>query len=395
LSGGAALTSESGPSRTVEVDLTPYSLGKPALWARAWAIPLEIYGWFGFLLLLMVVSKGVGPVMALVGMLAALTVLLVAFAFVAMMVRRASSSTTGTKVACLRPKDASATPAGFDRPLGEILENLENLRKTAAPPAGSPTKASAHATAYYIAGVAILVAGAVLFAVIRLTGAIPVMLLTGSAILMFTRARRTRLRGAEATLADDPRPPILYLRAFRDDRVKLMERVRLWGLEPDQPIRFEEALGEMVSGLGPFLAVGEPSEGLPQLGASRAYPPEDQWQATVLDWIARARVIAMLSGAPGWTHWEVERIVEAGRQDRLLLFLPPGGAAQRTERWSHSVASLANSSHGAALKALPVENLRLVLLRPDGQVMAFRSRGATVQDYELAASLALYAMLKP
>ncbi len=53
--------SESESARVVEVDLAPYSLGKPALWARAWAIPLEIYGWFGFLVLLMAVSGGAAP----------------------------------------------------------------------------------------------------------------------------------------------------------------------------------------------------------------------------------------------------------------------------------------------------------------------------------------------
>ena len=34
-------------------------------------------------------------------------------------------------------------------------------------------------------------------------------------------------------------------------------------------------------GYGPFLAIGEPNEGLPQLGAARAYLSDDKWQEQV------------------------------------------------------------------------------------------------------------------
>jgi hypothetical protein len=61
----------------------------------------------------------------------------------------------------------------------------------------------------------------------------------------------------------------LFLRFFQDDKTKLTQRVRLAGLPGAQRLWLEEAFGSVIRGLGPFLAVGEPGEGLPQLGAAR------------------------------------------------------------------------------------------------------------------------------
>jgi hypothetical protein len=391
------VASEAGSAAPIDVDLTPFSLGKPPLWSRAWFIPLELYAWF-FVLLFMAILGGdrFPPLVWLAGLLALATVALIAVGFVSMLMQRASSSTTGRKIAFLRPQDAGATAPGFERPMGEIIQALA-ARRSRRP--GPPPRLGLHALAYYAGGAAVIVIGLPLFLAMRLSGVLPIMLLVGTSILLLTRGRRVQLRSADAVLTDDPRPPILFLRSFKDDQIKLMQRVRLAGLEPEQRIRFEEALGFMVGDFGPFLAVGEPGEGLPQLGAARAYLSDDAWQAQVLSWIAQSQVIAMLCGPTRWVHWEMKNIVAAGQLQRLLLFLPPGrrpasqAERRRIERWDNIVRSLEDTAYGPAMRALNIDDVLLILFRPGDQLMVFRSQGDAVQDYELAANLALQAIL--
>src|SRR6185295_1561727 len=104
------------------------------------------------------------------------------------------------------------------------------------------------------------------------------------------------------------------------------------------------------------LAVGEPGEGLPQLGAARAYLPDDRWQEAVVNWIRQSQLIVMLCGPTKWIHWEVQNIVAAEALDRLVLMLPPGrgarvqAARRRLERWDNILSSLADTAYGPALK---------------------------------------------
>ena len=109
------------------------------------------------------------------------------------------------------------------------------------------------------------------------------MLVVAAMYAMFTRARRVSQPSADVARQGDPRPPILFLRSFLDDGYKLKERVLVAGVPINQPLRMEEALAVRFHDFGPFLAVGEPGEGLPQLGAARAYLSDDQWQAAVVE----------------------------------------------------------------------------------------------------------------
>ncbi len=56
----------------------------------------------------------------------------------------------------------------------------------------------------------------------------------------------------------DPRQPILYLRSFTNEK---------------KVSREEEALSQMLSGIGPLIAIGKPGDLAPPLGATRIYLP--------------------------------------------------------------------------------------------------------------------------
>ena len=50
---------------------------------------------------------------------------------------------------------------------------------------------------------------------------------------------------------------------------------------------YEERLARTLRKVGPFVAVGDPTERLPLLGAARMYAADEEWQETVDELTAR------------------------------------------------------------------------------------------------------------
>jgi hypothetical protein len=74
--------------------------------------------------------------------------------------------------------------------------------------------------------------------------------------------------------------------------------------------------------IGPFVAVGDPTERLPLLGAARMYAADEDWQATVGELIGRAGVVLLHTGESDGFTWEVRHVIEYGAPERAILSLP-------------------------------------------------------------------------
>jgi hypothetical protein len=122
----------------------------------------------------------------------------------------------------------------------------------------------------------------------------------------------------------DSRSPVVILRSFRDDAIGLRSS-KAFAI----PFRYEQAIAEVLRDLGPVIAIGEPGEGLPQIGAARAYVSDNEWQEVVKRWIDEAAVIALLAGDTHWLRWEIEQVIEARKLDRVFVMLPPIGSEHR------------------------------------------------------------------
>lgn len=81
---------------------------------------------------------------------------------------------------------------------------------------------------------------------------------------------------------------VLLLRAFADDEESVLPKGVLARLQRRRS-RLEEAVGIQLERLGPYVAIGMPSERLPQLGARRVYFSDEEWQSAVLRWIGHDR----------------------------------------------------------------------------------------------------------
>jgi hypothetical protein len=175
------------------------------------------------------------------------------------------------------------------------------------------------ATGLAAAGLGLLVLGAVIFLVARRLGS--------------ADARRLMLR--------DPRPPVLYLRSFTDDRLRL--RTATLGrpslverFTPRRFDRFEEVLVRHLSRYGPVIAVNPPGTRLAPLGAARETIEPANWQSAVAGWMAHSALIVFLAPPSRVTqglHWELRTVAEHGQLDKALVVVPPVPAEQLQARW--------------------------------------------------------------
>jgi hypothetical protein len=113
-----------------------------------------------------------------------------------------------------------------------------------------------------------------------------------------------------AAAAPPQAAPVLYLRSFDDDRTA----ARLRGQQTE-----EESLASVLGQIGPFIAVGRPGEPLPEVGATRMYLADAEWQGKVESLLQTARLVVIRTGRTASLGWEVSRAARLLTPERLLL----------------------------------------------------------------------------
>ncbi|MFE7569826.1 hypothetical protein ACFU76_23125 [Streptomyces sp. NPDC057539] len=124
---------------------------------------------------------------------------------------------------------------------------------------------------------------------------------------------------------------VLYLRPFvLDSRMATAppETPGIWSSTPYEVpgLTTEEFLTRQFADCGRVVAVGQPGERLPLLGAQRGYLPLNGWQNTVSQLIQGAHAVLM-SVAPGpGTVWEYTEALRTIPPERLVLMVCCGSA---------------------------------------------------------------------
>jgi hypothetical protein len=218
--------------------------------------------------------------------------------------------------------------------------------------------------------------------------------LSQAGFLFFIFARRDFQPDADKLLAVDTRAPILFLRSFQDDE-KISYQMGSaalvdWSLETRLAAHF--------SRIGPFVAIGNPKDKTPEIGAARALLSDDQWQARVIDWMDRSRVIVLMSGVTHWVGWELKSVLDRGHAGKLIILFPQSRKVFKFK--SESAARLKTIQDAAAgtpwadaLIALDrPERLRALLLEPGGKIARFNAKPRARNAYHLAALAAHYRL---
>lgn len=160
----------------------------------------------------------------------------------------------------------------------------------------------------------------------------------------------------------DDRPPVLLLRSFDDDGLKVMSQWQfslgdiLWLWHPfkvlnwffaGHPLTLEERMARKLSRLGPVIAVGRPGERLPPIGFARRYYHNDSWKDAVERHIRDCQLVVMVLGKIDKSEdpekevglaWEIRTLIEMGVDGRLgaeqlVLAIPPLGREEIQRRW--------------------------------------------------------------
>jgi hypothetical protein len=281
-------------------------------------------------------------------------------------------------------------------------EPLKALHKPGLAHKGDPERNRALGAALHALGVVVLLGGACLAVPLwdwtglqNWPGSVRLLVFAASGIALLLagaelirRARRLRVDSAHARMAQDPRPPILFLRSFAEDGATREEQgvqasrnhqgrtghvpliglvlaaFEIWRfLRGTDDLSFEEELARWFGRFGPFVAIGKPGEELATLGASRLYVSHDTWQGTVTELIASSQMIVWQAGSTEGTWWELERLVQRASPLKLAL-IAPHSSLHRDDGGSIWTKALEN------VPELPQENSqRTDFLRRIGQYL--------------------------
>ena len=145
-------------------------------------------------------------------------------------------------------------------------------------------------------------------------------------------------RSADDLVAKDPRPPVVYLRSFLDDPIASNEETQ-WqgggGGVPAMPYpgpTEEQQLAGIMNQIGPFIAIGNPSEKLTELGAARTYASSAEWKDKVLAWMLRAKLVVLRAGTTEGFWWEAETVAKNVKPERIVFLLPLTGTEYQAFR---------------------------------------------------------------
>jgi hypothetical protein len=131
--------------------------------------------------------------------------------------------------------------------------------------------------------------------------------------------RKLTQKPASKVLAEDTRPPVLYLRSFKDDHITSTP-VR----EADVPMVFteEEYLVDVLNDFGPCIAIGQPGEKFSDLGAARMYVENDKWKDKVRELLISSKLVVLRAGQTQNFLWEVVQSVKHVNPRNMIILIP-------------------------------------------------------------------------
>jgi hypothetical protein len=206
--------------------------------------------------------------------------------------------------------------------------------------------------------------------------------------LAYRFGRRAQAARVDELRKSDPRRPILFLRSFRDDAIRI-KRTFKWenffgGWRTG--LTLESVIAEATWRVGPVVAIGRPGELLPRLGAAREYVRDDQWQGVVARFSHEAIATIAVAGITEGIRWEYEHLEREGLLERLILIVPPASRAVTRRRLAIVSEVLGSRSGALELQESP----RLIAVGFTGNaVLKIECRGRDESAYGVASTLLL------
>lgn len=195
-------------------------------------------------------------------------------------------------------------------------------------------------------------------------------------LVMFLRRRLKQYRvfqtSLESILAMNEHS--VFLRSFAKDQEvawhSFAPRWLYWGTGSGNKTPEDLFAKHFEQLVGPLVALGDPTDRIPRLGARRIYLRSTHWQSSIEALVSRARMVVIFASASTGMNWELSYIREHCRPAAILVLTPPkvvfwrvalGRRAKAREEWN------------AIITAFEEAGLRMPSEYPgDGAVIGFR-----------------------
>jgi hypothetical protein len=147
--------------------------------------------------------------------------------------------------------------------------------------------------------------------------------------------RRALLVAARELRKSDWRPPVLFIRSFKDDGLRvasssLFNPIRAFARTG---VTFEELVSRALSRVGPVVAITGQSDELAPFGAARDLADEAKWRDRISALFDEARIIAVVVGETPGLFWEVRESLARGHAAKLVFLFPPLDVDKLQQRW--------------------------------------------------------------
>lgn len=211
--------------------------------------------------------------------------------------------------------------------------------------------------------------------------ALLVLLLTVIVVFCFwRRARRYAVLSAAEVSREDSRAPVLLLRSFEDDEIKI--RSVLFNNKT-----LEEDIASCLAGFGPIIAIGSSDKTRPPIGAVREYLDGNRWRDRVLELARQAQAVFMIMGKTEGLRCELGLIQELNLVAETYFVIPPLDRREILERWLRFTTVL-GLPHGVG----QIERFGVIMkILSDSEAVVYTSRSRREGDYFEATRYALGA----
>ena len=218
--------------------------------------------------------------------------------------------------------------------------------------------------------------------------------LFGLSRLFLIATKRLAAMTAARLRAIDERPPVLYLRSFRNDALPAEagnEGITRFFDPYRESGRLEELVVSRATALGPVVAIGDPKTPIQRTGAARLWAADADWQDVVTALMAEAAAIVVVMDFTENLRWEIETLVRRAGLDRTIFVFPPParqeGHAHATRMIEILEAAQIIGRRDVAVMTRP-EDIRVLTVNGDA-VNILASSSATYSDYDVALRLIL------
>ncbi len=203
---------------------------------------------------------------------------------------------------------------------------------------------------------------------------------------LYREAQQLAALGITEVRAADNRAPVLFLRSFSDDELRITRKFGAGSILAPKTLTLEELLVDRFWNIGPVIALGRPGEGLSPLGAAREYLEGGCWQQRIRNLLTESKLFVAVLGTTEGLTAEYEMISRMGTAGQLLAVFPPVTAAGARRRWQIlQRSSVTSSNFPQADKCKP-----LVVLFPSGKPALFLACSYQNENaYLLAIDLAM------